>query len=73
MTPSLNQTLMTLAPLVVLGAVLIILLFAPLPAPNKDIATTIVAGLLGFMARGEQRQSVSAGAPPAGGLPNSEA
>jgi hypothetical protein len=73
MTSSLNQTLTTLAPLLVLGVVLIALLFAPVPAPNKDIATTIVAGLLGFLARGEQRQSSNADAPPAGGSTNSEA
>jgi hypothetical protein len=73
MPSSLNQTLTTLAPLAVLGSVLLVLLFAPLPAANKDIATTIVAGLLGFLARGEQHQSPSAGAPPAGGLPPGEA
>ena len=73
MTPSLNQTLTTLAPLAVLGVVLIVLLFAPLPAANKDIATTIVAGLLGFLARGDQRQPSGPGAPPAEISPDREA
>jgi hypothetical protein len=77
MTTPLNQALTTLAPLAVLGVVLLVLLFAPMPAANKDIATTIVAGLLGFLARGEQAHpttlSPSAGAPPAGNGSDSEA
>jgi hypothetical protein len=42
------------APIIVLGGVLAALLFLPIPAPNRDVVTTIVAGLLGYLSRGER-------------------
>lgn len=62
-----TQSAITLAPLIILGAVLGTLIFVPIPVPNKDLAMTIVAGLLGYLSKGERptpSSTVTTGSPP---------
>lgn len=61
-----TSSIQTLAPLVVLGVVLVLLLFFAIPSPNKEIAMTIVAGLLGYLSKGERAPTttVTTGSPP---------
>lgn len=49
-----TSSVTSVAPIVVLGVVLGLLFFFPLPDVNRDIALSIVSGLLGFLARGER-------------------
>jgi len=44
-------------PIVVLATALMILLFTPVPVSNKELASSIIAGLLGFLSRPPQTPS----------------
>lgn len=45
------------APLLILGVTLVILLWAEIPAGNKDVIVAIVSGLLGYMAKDQKKES----------------
>lgn len=54
-----TRSISTVAPIGLLGMALMFLLWHPLPEPNRDLVNLILAGLLGFLSRGE-----TAVAPP---------
>lgn len=41
-------------PILILATALFILLFTPVPLPNKELVSSIIAGLLGFLSRPPQ-------------------
>jgi hypothetical protein len=49
-----TNSVATVAPILVLALVLGLLIFFPIPVPNRDVVMTIVAGLLGYLSRGER-------------------
>ena len=49
-----TSSVTSVAPIVVLGVVLVLLFWLPIPPTNHDIALTVVSGLLGYLSRGEK-------------------
>lgn len=47
----------TIAPIALLGIALVVLLFAEVPKGNENLVNIIVAGLLGFLARGDKKEA----------------
>ena len=46
-----TRSITHVAPILLLGLALLVLLFSPVPVPNKEIVMSIVSGLLGFLSR----------------------
>lgn len=46
-----TKSILHVAPVGLLGFALAVLLFMPVPVPNKELVTAIVSGLLGFLSR----------------------
>lgn len=46
-----THSIVSVAPIGILGGALIALLIWPIPGTNKDIVMAIVSGLLGFLSR----------------------
>ena len=51
---------LTAAPVMILGAALVLLFFCPVPDANKELALSIVSGFLGFLARQHMPQKDAA-------------
>ncbi len=52
-----TRSISTVAPIGLLGMALAAMLFFPIPMDNKDLINLILAGLLGFLSRGETAPS----------------
>ncbi len=63
-----TRSISTVAPIALLGMALAALLFHPLPEPNRDLVNLILAGLLGFLSRGESSPADPVVVPDAGSV-----
>ena len=50
-----THSVTSVAPIALLGVALVALLFFEVPAPNKELLTAIISGLLGYLSRPRDR------------------
>lgn len=61
-----TKAIESVAPIAIIGSTLLILLFVPVPIPNKDFINVILAGLLGYLSKSRNdAQAAVAVEPPA--------
>jgi hypothetical protein len=59
-----TKAIESVAPIAIIGSTLLILLFVPVPIPNKDFINVILAGLLGYLSKSRNDSSAAVQVDP---------
>lgn len=62
-----TKSIESVAPVAIIGATLLFLLWHPVPGENRDFVNVILAGLLGYLSKSRnepQSTTVTTGSPP---------